>query len=131
MTTNTDIMTSLFGTIANSAISQPKAWPGADFTPPASGEWLEVYYQPNDPQQPGIANDASILPRGIFRVLCMTRPSPTAAFGTQALAEQVAALYPKGATVSGNVRISRHPYTSTSQFAPDRMGVSVIIEYSA
>lgn len=44
------------------------AWPNTKFTPPASGDWLEVAYLPNTNVNQFLASDDETLHRGLFQV---------------------------------------------------------------
>lgn len=132
MTTNRDILHAFLTALEAFATARPipVAWPGREFTPPASGLWLECYYQPNSPIDLGVGFNSSAVPRGLFTMVGMTRPSPTAAFDLQELAIELAALFPKGHALAGGVHVVRNPYSSPYQFQPDRVGLTVSIEYS-
>src|SRR5690606_8581597 len=51
----------------------PVAWPGINFTPPDTGEWLEVSVFPNGTENYGMANDAPVEHMGILQVGCCAR----------------------------------------------------------
>ena len=50
--------------------------------------------------------------------------------GMNAIADDVKALYPKNATITGLVRVKRNPYSMQIEGEPDRMMVMVTIPYS-
>jgi len=46
------------------------------------------------------------------------------------IADEVKALYPKNATITGLVRVQRNPYSMQIEGDPDRMMVMVTIPYT-
>lgn len=128
MTTNSQILTALNDTLVAAALGYPISWPGIDFTPPDAEEWLEVRFLPNVAIDQWIANDSDTSPRGIYQIEVFSRPQSE--LKIQAIVEAVQAVFPKGTSISGNVRVSRPPYASALDIEPDRMSVAVTIKYS-
>ena len=115
-----------------SALNRPEpiAWPGINFPPPATGAWLEVELFENDPQQPGLPNGASSLPRGFLQVTVCARPG--AGFvPLDTIADAIIAGLPKGTSIDGVVRIVQTPYKLASLSQGDRLSVPVTVPYSA
>lgn len=56
---NTDIYNAFAAIVGTYAASKslPVAWPGINFTPPATGAWLEVAWFPNQTMDKGFGND--------------------------------------------------------------------------
>lgn len=127
--TNRQIYMAAITILDNSALTYPVAYPGFNFTPPSEGVWLEVLFRPNEGIADGIADTDSVVPQGIFQVNCVARPGAGIA-AIQAAADKVAALYAKGTTLSGKVRISRQPYSTELAPMNDRMMVFVTVQYS-
>lgn len=61
MSNNTDIYNAFAAIVGTYAASKslPVAWPGVNFTPPATGAWLEVAWFPNQSKDMGFGNDFS------------------------------------------------------------------------
>ena len=127
--TNRQIAQALFSTLQAGALGYPIAWPGFDFAPPASGPWLEVQFMPNQGIDNGLAPTDVTVPQGIFQVNVFARPGD-GIIGMNAIADDVKALYPKNATITGFIRVQRRPYSMEIEGDPDRMMVMVTIPYS-
>ena len=72
--------------------------------------------------------DATV-PQGIFQVNVLIRPGE-GIFGINEIADQVRALYPKNASITGLVRVQRNPWSMEIEADPDRMMVMVTIPYT-
>lgn len=128
MTTNSTIQNALDGILIAASLGYPIAWPGQDFTPPASGYWLEVTYLPNRGVDDRLANDGHVSPQGIYQVSVVSRPVPE--LQLRAVAETVQSAFSPGTSITGNVRVTRAPYTTSMQSEQDRVRLSITIEYS-
>lgn len=142
MPTNNEIATSLFTTLSNASLGYPISWPGVtgedaagnavtSFQAPtgANAVWLEVMFMPNQGIDNGLSPNDGVVPQGIYQVSVMGRPE-VGPFTLNDVADQVKALYPKNATISGLVRVQRHPYSIELQPSDDRMMVMVTIPYT-
>lgn len=128
--TNKTIYTALITTLNGAALGYPVAYPGYNFTPPDTGAWLEVNFLPNRGIDDGLANNSDVAPQGIFQVMAASRPG-AGLDAVQQAAQAVIGTFPKGTTVSGLVRIQRHPYQGSAMKEDDRLMIPVTIEYSA
>lgn len=127
--TNNQIKQAFFGLLNAANLGYPISWPGVNFTPPATGSWLEVMFFPNASLDNGLAYDSTKTPVGIFQVSCVTRPgSGTIALG--AMADQIRTTYAKGTTITGSVRVVREPYDFELDAMDDRIKIVVSVEYS-
>lgn len=124
MTTRTAFMQA----IQAANLGYPIAWPGVNFTPPATGIWLEVSLFENDPLQPGLANDAPISERGILQVTACNRPG-TGFVTLASAASAVIAAFPKGKRIEGSVKVNRTPYRMGDITDDDKLMIPVRIEY--
>ena len=129
MPTNNEIKSALFTLLSDADLGYPIAWPGVDFTPPASGYWLEVSFFPNRGYDDGISASSTVTPEGIFQVNAVTRPGG-GVMGVGLVAAQVQAAFAKGTQVKDRVHVSRHPYQTEADKMDDRMMIAVTIEYS-
>ena len=127
--TNRQIAQALFSTLQAGAPGYPIGWPGLEFTAPTTGPWLEVQFMPNQGIDNGLAPTDVTVPQGIFQVNVFARPGD-GIIGMNAIADDVKALYPKNATITGLVRVQRRPYSMEIEGDPDRMMVMVTIPYS-
>lgn len=84
---------------------------------------------PNQGIDNGLSPNDGVVPQGIYQVSVMGRPE-VGPFTLNDVADQVKALYPKNATISGLVRVQRHPYSIELQPSDDRMMVMVTIPYT-
>lgn len=142
MPTNNEIATALFNTLINASLGYSISWPGLtgqdaagnklkSFQAPTEAEavWLEVMFMPNQGIDNGLSPNDGVVPQGIYQVSVMGRPA-AGPFKLNDVADQVKALYPKNATISGLVRVQRHPYSVELQPSDDRMMVMVTIPYT-
>lgn len=127
--TNSAIFQALSTTLNASGLGYPVAWPGVDFTPPATGVWLEVLFFPNQPLDPTLSS-AGIIPRGFLQIEACTRPGGGIQSAQEA-AEAVLAVFPKLTSISGLVRVYQTPYAAAPLVDGDRISVPVTISYSA
>jgi hypothetical protein len=130
MATNTEIMTSFYTIVRDSTIvpSASIGYDGKSFTPPNTGNWLELSFMPNRGIDQSLSSNA-ILKQGLLQVNIGGRPNKGIA-GLQAIADQVAALFPKNTVLSGIARVSSIPYASDDISMDDRTILPVTISYS-
>ena len=127
--TNTTIATALFSQLTDAALGHPIAWPGTDFTPPASGIWIEPMVMPNTGIDNGLAATDETTPQGLFQVSVFDRPG-RGILAVNRAADDVKAAFLKNATITGLVRVQRNPYSFEIQPDGDRLSVIVTIPYS-
>ena len=127
--TNTTIATALFSHLAAASLGYPIAWPGTDFTPPASGIWLEPMVMPNTGIDNGLAPTDGKVPQGLFQVSVFDRPG-RGILEVNRAADAVKAAFLKNATITGLVRVQRNPWSFEIQPDGDRLSVIVTIPYS-
>lgn len=128
MTTNTQIAKAFFDTVIAGALGFPIAFPSIAFTPPDSGNWLELSFMPNTGIDQGISS-ATVLKQGLLQVNVGGKPNG-GLLPLETIADSVAALFAKNSVLSGNVRISRTPYTSDIISLDDRQLLPITILYS-
>ena len=127
--TNTTIATALFSHLAAASLGYPIAWPGTDFTPPASGIWLEPMVMPNTGIDNGLAPTDGTVPQGLFQVAVYDRPG-RGILEVNRAADDVKAAFLKNATITGLVRVQRNPWSFEIQPDDDRLSVIVTIPYT-
>ena len=127
--TNTQIATALFSQLAAASLGYPVAWPGTDFTPPASGIWIEPMVMPNTGIDNGLAATDETTPQGLFQVSVFDRPG-RGILAVNRAADDVKAAFLKNATITGLVRVQRNPWSFEIQPDGDRLSVIVTIPYS-
>ncbi|HEY7885456.1 MAG TPA: phage tail terminator-like protein [Cellvibrionaceae bacterium] len=126
--TNNQIFTGFADKLIAASLGYGIAWPGIEFTPPATGFWLEVNHFPNRGRDEGLAYDSSYVPEGIIQVNVCDRPGE-GIIPANAIVDQLLAVFPKGETLSGSVRISRKPYATERMDMDDRFMIPVVFEY--
>jgi len=127
--TNTAIATALFSQLTAAALGYPIAWPGTDFTPPASGIWLEPMVIPNTGIDNGLAPTDGTVAQGLFQVAVYDRPG-RGILAVNRAADDVKAAFLKNATITGLVRVQRNPWSFEIQPDGDRLSVIVTIPYT-
>ena len=127
--TNTQIATALFQQLSAATLGYPIAWPGTDFTPPATGVWLEPMVMPNTGIDNGLAPTDGTVPQGLFQVSVFDRPG-RGILAVNRAADEVKAAFLKNATITGLVRVQRNPWSFEIQPDADRLSVIVTITYS-
>ena len=127
--TNTTIATALFSQLATASLGYPIAWPGTDFMPPASGIWLEPMVMPNTGIDNGLASTDGTVPQGLFQVAVYDRPG-RGILEVNRAADDVKAAFLKNATITGLIRVQRHPWSFEIQPDADRLSVIVTIPYT-
>jgi hypothetical protein len=130
VTATTDIMSAFFSLLESEFPTTPIAWQGSDFTPPASGVWLEAAIFPNDPIHDGLRLEDSRTDQGILQVMVMCRPGPKGYFESVATVESVKAALPIGLYLTGLARIVSEPSEFRADIRdPDRLAVIVSSQY--
>lgn len=127
---NNTIKQALFSMLNDAALGYPIAWPAIKFTPPDSGQWLEVGYAPNLDLDNALEYTSGYISRGIFQVIVYDRPNG-GSFTAGAIAEQVQDLFAKGANIVDQVRVVKRPEILPMDAMDDRFGIVVSIEYSS
>ncbi len=127
--TNTVIAEALFQQLAAAALGYPIAWPGTDFTPPAAGIWLDPQVMPNTGIDNGLAPTDATVPQGLFQVAVYDRPG-RGILAVNRAADDVKAAFLKNATITGFIRVQRHPWSFEIQPDGDRLYVIVTIPYT-
>jgi len=127
--TNTQIATALFQQLSAATLGYPIAWPGTDFTPPATGVWLEPMVMPNTGIDNGLAPTDGTVPQGLFQVSVFDRPG-RGILAVNRAADEVKAAFLKNATITGLVRVQRNPWSFEIQPDGDRLSVIVTIPYT-
>ena len=130
MTPTTNIMAAFFSQLETAFLGIPISWPGADFTPPDSGEWLEAEFFPNEPEKLGIALADYRAEVGILQVSVVSRPGPNGFFTIAPIARDVIDAFPIGHTITGPIRVSQEPSVFKAEAqGPDRIMLVVSIPY--
>ena len=129
METNSDILDAFNTILSDANLGYPIGWPGVNFTPPATGAWLEVAFFPNTGRQNGLANSAQLTPEGMYQVSCYMRKGKVGVYLLQQLADAVRATFPKGRIITGSVRVTRTPYDMQFEQGSDRIAIAVTIPY--
>lgn len=127
--TNNTIYTALITILNGAALGYPVSYPGYTFTPPSSGAWLEVSFMPNRGIAFDTANTETVTPQGMFQVAVHERPG-SGVNSIDTAAEAVIGVFPKGTTISGNVRVQQPPYSLSIDYEPERMTKIVTVPYS-
>ena len=125
---NTVIFQAFFDHLHSAGLGYPIAWPDVDFTPPATGVWLEVLLFPNQPIDPTLS-DSRVIPRGFFQVMACARKGE-GVLPVTAAAESVMDAFPKLSGISGLLRVYRQPYLMEPMYEDNRTTVPVTIPYS-
>lgn len=128
--TNTEIQQGFYDALIDANLGYPIAYPAIDFTPPASGVWLEISFFPNRGIDDLMANDSQVIPQGMFQVMAVTRPGD-GLFPVTNAAQSVMMAMPKGTRLADLVRTNRHPYQSDAVKEGDRVMIPVTLEYSS
>lgn len=128
MTTNAEIAEAFFTQIKSANLGYPIAYPSISFTPPDSGNWLELSFMPNDGIDQGIKSP-TVLKQGLLQVNICGKPNG-GLIPLQDISEQVAAVFPKNQIISGNVRVSKTPYNTDIISIDDRQLLPLTVMYS-
>lgn len=128
MTTNAEITAAFFTTVSTAGLGLPIAYPSITFTPPDSGNWLELSFMPNTGIDQGLSSP-TVLKQGLLQVNVGGKPNG-GLIPLQNIADTVSALFPKNSILSGLVRISRTPYTTDIISLDDRQLLPITILYS-
>ena len=103
------------------------AWPGIQFDPPQTGNWLEVSWFPGPSRNYGIADEGPTELIGMGQVSVLSRPGE-GIDPALALVDALIADLPKG-TQLDSVRVETQPWASTTVTGDDRLSVPVTIRY--
>lgn len=128
MTTNAEITQAFFEKVSGAALGYPIAYPSITFTPPDSGNWLELSFMPNNGIDQGLSS-ATVISQGLLQVNICGKPNG-GLIPLQTISDTVAALFVKNTVLSGLVRVSRTPYTTDIISLDDRQLLPLTIEYS-
>lgn len=126
---NNTIQQALVTILNNASFGYPVAWPSVNFTPPATGVWLETAFSPSADLDEGLSYSDDTIPRGFFQVTVYDRPN-RGVFVSVGVAESVQSLFAKGTVISGNIRVVRKPDIMSMIEVDDRIGIPVSVEYS-
>lgn len=125
---NSQLLESVFDLTSEvaEALALTVAYPGKKFTPPDSGEWLELSTTAND-LQPDISG-GSVFRRGICQINVCGRPdkNPLVLY---VYADTIAAMIPKGPNDAG-FTITNNPTVSSLIELDDRVILPITITYS-
>lgn len=116
--------------VSDAGFSEPISWPGVNFTPPDSGNWIEVRLFENEPTNYGMANDATETDRGLLQLAACGRPGK-GMVALDTLARSIQAAFPKGTSIEGSVRVTRQPWRLGDIVEDDRVKIPVSIYYSS
>lgn len=101
-------------------------FPGVRFSPPGTGEWLEVSWIPAQGRNYGRADGDPSLLQGIAQISVCGRPNGEGIKPLATIADSAIAAFGKG-TKFGPVRVYRRPYQSDSIVDPARIMIPVTI----
>lgn len=129
MTTQTELFAAIFHgvSIFAAANNLPVKYPAKKFTPPASGEWLELSIAPNDIDS--TLSEQASFKRGIVQVNVAGRPD-TSPLKLTAIADLITLKLPKGLFIVDSVIVARTPYQTNVLELDDRVLLPVTINYS-
>ena len=128
MTTNVQIAKSFFEIVRDAGLGLPNSHPTITFDPPDEDNWLELSFMPNTGINQGIES-GTVLKQGLLQVNIAGKPNG-GLLPLETIADTVAALFAKNSILSGNVRISRTPYTTDIISLDDRQLLPLTIMYS-
>jgi hypothetical protein len=109
----------------------PTAWPGANFTPPADGKYLQALFLPNRPPTPTIPFDEVQARQGLFQVSVFW---PVGEFlaAPLAMADRVRAHFARGTVITRDgiaVRIIEEPWASSPITEAHRLQIPVTVPW--
>lgn len=128
MTTNAEIAESFFQIVSGAGLGYPIAYPSINFTPPDSGQWLELSFLPNEGIDQGLSSPTQIK-QGLLQVNICGKPD-CGLIPLHSISDTVAALFSKNSVLSGFVRISKTPYTTDIISLDDRQILPLTVMYS-
>jgi hypothetical protein len=105
------------------------AYPNISFTPPDSGQWLELQFFPNETRNAVMGDDGPSDHVGFFQLGCCERPG-IGLSSVATLAGLVIAAFPKGTEFSVG-RLDRKPWISSVLEDDARVMLPVTIPYRA
>jgi hypothetical protein len=126
---NNTIKQALFSMLNDAALGYPIGWPAIKFTPPDTGQWLEVSFAPNSDLDNGLSYNSGFIPRGIFQVTVFDRPNG-GTFTAGTISEQIQTLFAKGTAITGQVRVVNRPDIMQMDAMDNQFGIAVSVEYS-
>ena len=129
MTTNAEITQAFFEVVDGAGLGLPIAYPSITFTPPSSGQWLELSFMPNSGIDQGLSSP-TLISQGLLQVNICGKTN-CGLIPLQTTSDTVAALFPKNSVLSGLVRISKTPYSTDIISLDDRQILPLTIMYSA
>lgn len=126
---NSDIIEAFYEMVTASASGAGLiAYEGIKYTPPESGQWVEIKHFPNTGVDQSL-NSNDVLAQGLFQVNVCNRPN-TGILPLYGLAELIIGQLPKSTVITGLVRVSRAPYTSSMISLDDRIILPLTVSYS-
>jgi len=105
----------------------PVAYQGINFTPPDSGEWLEVKFFPNPNNRLFIGSNDPVEVRGIFQITVCYRPGSGVINGAET-AQSIIDQYPQDAAI-GSVKVELKPWDSGPIEEDERISHPITIRY--
>lgn len=104
-------------------------FPGLPFTPPSTGQWLELKLFSNGNEDYGLADDGPSNDYGFFRVILNTRPGD--GFVNPADVTDAACVAWRKGTMIAEARVERPPSVMGPVTEPDRIQWPVTVRYRA
>ena len=126
MSHDSQIIQAAFTRLTQIQNAPPIAWPGINFTPPATGIWFEAMMFPNEPTNLVMDSDTAEQ-IGFFQVTVCFRPGQGITLPMMT-AEAVIAQFPKG-TDLGPVKVRMRPWLAPTVTASDYQFIPVTIPY--
>lgn len=105
----------------------PVAYPGIAFTPPDTGEWLEISFFPNPTSDRFLGSTDPVLYQGIFQIAVCYRPGTGVITGAQT-AETIIAQYTQDLELAG-VNVEIKPWDSGPIIEDHKITHPVTIRY--
>lgn len=109
----------------------PVAYPDVDFTPPASGKYLEARFLPNRPAYEGLSSGR--MDQGLLQINVVW-PRKQGVIKPNAAAAEVMAHFPKGLRLQGSgvrVKIDREPWAAAPLIEDDKTVIPVTVSWTA
>lgn len=125
------IATALLARVATLSVGSPAlpiAYPEIAFTPPADGKWLEVAIFYNQPKWQGLTSGR--MDQGLLQVTVVW-PKNLGVPAPLRHAQDVIDHFPKGLTLTGNVRVQGQPYASSPFVDAADVRVPITIPWAA
>ena len=128
MADESQILSAMF--YAVKAIGLPTAYPGSKFTPPTSGQWLELEFLPNDDIADPVNVNSGNVAQGMFRVIACNRQN-TGLIPLANTATTVKDAFPLGSDITGQIRVSEWPVAKDLDAADGVMRIAVTVKYAS